>query len=218
MLRMSSWPKIALPDPLSGDTIRVLLQQISQTFNLVCLFCIPVLYALLKINSELHDMHARFVTHVLFLAGIVWAALVVVLTVRQGSEADARANIFALYRQLLFKPIILLLLNLILGTAMMLLAMELVFYRQISFQSNSRAVITISDRPGQLLRLGTIDEDEQKFFRVRVGVRSIFAQGRDGKTATVGEVLIPGIWTLKSVPEVGFKFEERSYETLRSNY
>ena len=197
--------------------MHVLSQQTSQTFNLICLFCIPVLYALLKINSEPHDMHARFVTHILFVGGIVWAALVVVLTVRQGSEADARANIFALYRQLLFKPVVLLVLNLILGMAMILLAMELVFYRQVSFSTNLRAIISISDKPGQLLRLGTMEKDEQKFFRVRIGMRSMLAQDRDGKTTIAREAYIPGIWTGKSAPEVSFKFEERSYETLHSN-
>lgn len=194
--------------------MRVLAQQISQTFNLVCLFCIPVLYSLLKINSEPHDVHARFVTHALFVGGTVWAALVVVLTVRQGSEADARANVFALYRQLLFKPRVLLTLNLILGTTMIMLAMELIFYRQVSFLTNSPAVIMISDKPGQVLRLGTIEKDEQKFFRLRVGVRSLVAQDRDGKPATVGDVYIPGFWTAEAVPEVKFKFEGLSYEVL----
>ena len=191
------------------------LWQVSQAFHLVCLFCIPILYALLKMFSEPHDVHAAYVAHAVILGGTAWGALVIVATVRTGSEIDARANLFALYRRLLLKDLVLLILNLILGAALVTLGLELLFYRQVTFVSNSPATVMINDSPGRVLILGAVSASEPKTFRVKTGTRSIVARNREDKLAKVDNVFIPSICSSSDVPEVDIKFEELSYETLR---
>jgi hypothetical protein len=186
-----------------------------QISHLALLFTVPVLYTVLRLNSETQDHIPRLLGNILLVFASAWGSYIVVMTVRHGDKDNVIKNLLSEYRRQLGRPVFLSLSTLTLLFAATFLAHQLVFFRQVDFSSTTDVRLVLSDIPGRPENLGLIKAAQPIAFRLHIGTRYLACI--DSKTERVfalDPINVPPWWAKKELSTINIKVEEKRYETL----
>lgn len=183
-----------------------------QVWHLAGLFLVPVLYAILKLNSEPQDSVAQQLGSALFIFAIIWGAYVVVMTVRHGDRDAVLKNLFSEYRRQLGHMPFLIVANVILTVLAGFLVYQLIFFRQVEFTFPTEVELMLNDTVGHPQVLGIIKENQPTKYRLRVGERLLaYKQVKNGRLIALKPLRVPFVWSKDELPLVKVKTEEHIY-------
>jgi hypothetical protein len=196
----------------SESTTKIAILKFQQYIHLGAVFIFIILYLLSKRITSQGSDDLKLVQTIIEVGGIVWTAWVAILTLRHGAGIDIPKQVFETYRRNLSILPLISFLNGIILAGISILIYQLICFRDIEVVANRNADLILSDKPGEMIKIATLEQGKRTKIRLKVGPRLLVA--RSGEEAkTIDEITINPIWKRNTTEMIEIIFQEHRYES-----
>lgn len=175
---------------------------------------VVVAYVLLISNSNEQDQIIRRLTKMIITTTSLWGGILVVLTLKHGSEEKLVEKIKKGYYKLLDSYLFVIPANILLAGVLSYLVYTLTFYRNVEFISEGKVELFQSDKHDEKIRIGVIEPGDITPFRIKIGNRHFFYQKLGDKHInSIPPVSILPWWKENELTRISLQ-NEAEYELL----